>query len=159
MKNRFQRHSFHSAFTMIELVFVIVILGILAAVALPRLAATRDDAEVSKIAMNIMTGASEIASYAMSKAKTENNLSVMSNAISSLENTGEAIISVADKKAVIQVGSVNDCATIQIQTGPNDDNLTILFGNPNSDTLCTALQSAIDATQYPMKLRGTSVTY
>lgn len=33
---------------MIELVFVIVILGILAAVALPRLAATRTDAEVAK---------------------------------------------------------------------------------------------------------------
>ena len=36
------------AFTMIEIVFVIVILGILAAVAIPRLAATRTDAEISK---------------------------------------------------------------------------------------------------------------
>lgn len=33
---------------MIELVFVIVILGILAAVAIPRLAVTRDDAQVAK---------------------------------------------------------------------------------------------------------------
>lgn len=37
-----------SAFTMIELVFVIVVLGILAAIAMPRLAATRDDAEIAK---------------------------------------------------------------------------------------------------------------
>jgi general secretion pathway protein G len=36
------------AFTMIELVFVIVILGILAAVAVPRLAASRDDAILTK---------------------------------------------------------------------------------------------------------------
>ncbi len=36
------------AFTMIELVFVIVVIGILAAVAVPRLAATRDDAEITK---------------------------------------------------------------------------------------------------------------
>jgi len=33
-------------FTMIELIFVIVILGILAAVAIPKLAATRDDAKL-----------------------------------------------------------------------------------------------------------------
>jgi len=37
-----------NAFTMIELVFVIVVLGILAAVAIPRLAATRTDAEITK---------------------------------------------------------------------------------------------------------------
>lgn len=36
------------AFTMIEMVFVIVVLGILAAVAIPRFAATRTDAEISK---------------------------------------------------------------------------------------------------------------
>lgn len=36
------------AFTMIELVFVIVVLGILAAVAIPRLAVTRDDAQIVK---------------------------------------------------------------------------------------------------------------
>lgn len=37
-----------NAFTMIEMVFVIVILGILAAMAVPRLAATRVDAEITK---------------------------------------------------------------------------------------------------------------
>ena len=36
------------AFTMVELVFVIVVIGILSAVAIPKLAATRDDAEISK---------------------------------------------------------------------------------------------------------------
>lgn len=35
-------------FTMIELVFVIVVLGILTAIAIPRLAATRDDAQMAK---------------------------------------------------------------------------------------------------------------
>ena len=37
-----------NAFTMIELIFVIVVLGILAAVAVPKFAATRTDAEIAK---------------------------------------------------------------------------------------------------------------
>ena len=42
-------------FTMIELIFVIVIIGILAAVAIPKLAATRSDASGAKIANNLAT--------------------------------------------------------------------------------------------------------
>ena len=50
-------------FTMIELIFVIVILGILASVAIPRLAATRTDAEVATTVANLRTILSDAASY------------------------------------------------------------------------------------------------
>ena len=56
-----------SAFTMIELIFVIVILGILAAVAILKLAATRDDARTASLATQIKSGMKEFISYYTSK--------------------------------------------------------------------------------------------
>ena len=67
------------AFTMIELIFVIVILGILAAVAIPRLAATRDDAEIVKVATNITTLVQDVGGYYMSQAKFASDISAMTN--------------------------------------------------------------------------------
>lgn len=50
-------------FTMIELVFVIVILGILASLAVPKLAATKDDAEAAKAAVEIKDAITQITTY------------------------------------------------------------------------------------------------
>ncbi len=51
-----------NAFTMIELVFVIVVLGILASVAIPKLAATRTDAQISKARADVASIRSAIVS-------------------------------------------------------------------------------------------------
>ena len=67
------------AFTMIELIFVIVILGILSAIAIPRLAATRDDAENAKQATNMSVLVTDIASYYTTNGNLSSNMSEMSN--------------------------------------------------------------------------------
>ena len=54
---------------MIELIFVIVILGILASVAIPRLAATREDAEISAAVANLRTLVNDVTAYYTAKGE------------------------------------------------------------------------------------------
>ena len=66
-------------FTMIELIFVIVILGVLAAIAIPKLAATRDDAEVVRAAQDISTSLTDVMGYYMAKGEYNSNFSSMTD--------------------------------------------------------------------------------
>jgi len=66
-------------FTMIELIFVIVIIGILAAVAIPKLAATRTDAETSKAASDLATAVSDIGSYYTAQGNFAASIADMTN--------------------------------------------------------------------------------
>jgi len=65
--------NLREAFTMIELVFVIVVLGILAAVAIPKFAATRTDAEISKGRADISSIRSAIMTERQSRLITGDN--------------------------------------------------------------------------------------
>ena len=66
-------------FTMIELIFVIVILGILAAVAIPRLAATRDDAEITKTISNTALVVRDMTSYYTAQGHFDKTAANMTN--------------------------------------------------------------------------------
>ena len=58
----------NKAFTMIELIFVIVIIGILAAVAIPKLSVARDDAKLANEIVNARTCYSDMQAYYTSKS-------------------------------------------------------------------------------------------
>ena len=73
------------AFTMIELVFVIVILGILAGVALPKLSVTRDDATTAKMRADVSSIRSGLA-LQKSKYMMEGNISGWKKDVANLAN-------------------------------------------------------------------------
>lgn len=75
-----------SAFAMIELVFVIVVLGILSAVAIPRLAATRGDAVLVKGKSQVSAIRSGI-SLLKSKRLLEGNTTAITTLDSAANNT------------------------------------------------------------------------
>jgi type II secretory pathway pseudopilin PulG len=60
---------------MIELIFIIVIIGILASVAIPKLAVTKDDAKDAKIKSNVSTCLTDCAAV-YTATQTEPSLSI-----------------------------------------------------------------------------------
>ncbi len=142
-------------FTLVELVFVIVILGILASIAVPKLVATRDDAKISVMANNIQTAKGEIASYFVSKGSFETNASKMSNIINEYEKSGEAINSVSDKTTIFKTdngGVLEEC--IKFDWSDNK-NLVISHQSGNGD-ICKGVKSFVKSATFAIKGEGIS---
>ena len=78
------------AFTMIELILIIVVIGVLATVAIPRISATRDDAVLVKTMAEIRTAIEEINAYYISQGKLA--LDTANNKVKFKEMTNAGIV-------------------------------------------------------------------
>ena len=110
-------------FTMIELIFVIVILGILSAIALPQLSATRDDAKSAKAYQNLATCISDIGSRYTASGKEVANGGTAADGSDSYKSC----------KAVKNQG----CFVIAgVDSSNPDGNITVDVNSSNSSQWC-----------------------
>ncbi|MDY0194746.1 MAG: type II secretion system protein [Sulfurovaceae bacterium] len=119
------------AFTMLELVFVIVVIAILAGIAIPRFAATRDDAKISSAKATIAAVRSALAN--------ERQLRILRGdfrAITSIDDDGiasTAISTFSDSNQSVLEVSIPKCSGSQ--TGCWQDSLN--YRMPGSGTVVT----------------------
>lgn len=147
------------AFTMIELIFVIVIIGILAAVAIPRLSATRDDALIAKNSEYIMGIMTEISTYSIANGESKDDLSAMSSLLELLKSKNRVTVDTTTKSAKVKIGEDTDCITIDIDSTSTTDLLKTVFSVDTTDRICKQVQAFIKEKDYPLVLRGRLIKY
>ncbi len=125
-----------AGFTMIELIFVIVILGILAAVAIPKLAATRDDAKIAKASTEVATLVSDLGSYYTAQGV----FGTMSGMTNVLVTNPDANISVGSN---YQVNGV-DCIDFNTTAAAAADG-NVSVSESAGDALCDKIQAVLTA--------------
>ena len=119
---------------MIELIFVIVILGILASVAIPRLAATREDAEISAAVANLRTLVSDASAYYTVKG-TFNNVKWKDITNVPLKGADQqASIFGAPEAASLKVGDNDECIRLQLAEKDDKSPAHILIAKNSSAT-------------------------
>lgn len=131
------------AFTILELVFVIVILGILAAIALPKMSSSKDEAEVSKSLNNLKTLINDISIYTLkndhlSSIKTMSNVSGVENVdLGNFNGTKEVNFRVGDDKECLKLVFIDrtDFILMGISSNEASKNAIINAANQSHEDL------------------------
>ena len=129
-----------NAFSLLELIFAIVILGIVASFAVPKYLDTKDSALVSTIKRDVSTAVSSIQSYYLLNQKIEK--------IDDAINLNETNWTKTDTK----ITDKNSCLSLEIKTSDADVKSLELTVDADKDTgICVKIRDAkLETTTYPL---------
>jgi general secretion pathway protein G len=147
------------AFTMIELIFVIVIIGILAAVAIPKLAATRTDAKASTLANEVQSAVQEISNYVTAQGGDANStaLTNMSQVLKKLEEDGKGEENSSGANKTFDVYSSDSHKCVHLET--NQTALMVEKGDDwDKDLVCKGVWGILKS-ESNYTLAGSHVNY
>lgn len=116
------------SFSMLEIIFVVVVIGIIAMVALPKLGGIGSDAKVSAIKQDISTLKTNTQSYYLINQKIDK--------ISDVVSLNPSVWKIEDKKVIFQDNS-KDCLTFELLT----DSIKITIDKTVS-TVCEKLEKS-----------------
>ena len=132
------------AFTLIELIFVIVILGILAAVAIPKLMATRVDANRAKLLEDIRNATKEVVSYYMANSGTVDFDKIKNDnetIVNKLINEGWVEVN-NSQKAYVYSDNINKPVCLTYIT--NGNQIEVDTNKSNNDPICKRIKIFIN---------------
>lgn len=147
---------------MIELIFVIVIIGILASIAIPKLAATRDDSKISQIIANAKVTLGDFQTYYTSVGNSQWRAENVNEATSvPLETScGNIVDSSTDLSPNTFVLCDDNVVCLSFET-IDEGNLTITDGTVTTSVICEAVKfdpAIVALSNKSYKLGGETVT-
>ena len=146
-------------FTMIELIFVIVILGILAAIAIPKLSATRDDAVAVQGAQDVKTLMTDLGSYYTSQGDFNTSITNITN----VAVTPKAVATGANSAFANGGGDLvysvkgSDCVGFTLSNA--DGNVTVTASPINATKVCKQLFGMLDINGTTQMFGGRKVKF
>lgn len=117
------------AFSLLELIFAIVVIGIIASFAIPKYMDTRDSALASTIQRDIVTASTSIQSYYL----VNRDITNISDAVILNKVNWEEI----DSKRMVFKDGTEACITLEIT---NENKISIVKAKNNNKSVCKALE-------------------
>jgi len=131
-----------AGFTMIELIFVIVILGILAAVAIPKLAATRDDAKIAKGATELATAVADFGAYYTAQGAFANEAAGGAGQISNVFAGDTTDMNASDTSITLPDAACISITALNSDNAGGSETINVAYDSSAPTAICKGIASA-----------------